>query len=100
MDKYYVGTEMKLKLGITCTGFDMDTDPWTATVKSKKGTVTCTKEEHSAKSGDDWFILVDTGVLGTGQYVLIIEIDVPDNDFDDGYRHEVYKRNLVNVEKV
>ena len=43
--------------------------------------------------------LIDTSYLGDGAYYLMVEIDVPDDDFDDGYRHEVLQmdRPLCNV---
>ena len=91
MDKYYVGTEFKCALTITSEGFDMDTDPWTATVTCGKKNITCSPSERAISDEQGWKILVDSQLLGTGPYYLTVEIDVPDTDFEDGYRNEVLR---------
>lgn len=102
MEKYYVGTELKFALTITSEGFDMDTDSWVAKVQCGKKIVTCSREDGAVVDDNQWYILVDSAVLGVGSYYLIVEIDVPDDDFDDGYRHEVLKtgRPICNVVKI
>lgn len=91
MDKYYVGTEFKCALTITSEGFNMDEDPWVATVTCGKNSITCKPSLGAISDEHGWKILVDSQVLGTGPYYLSVEIDVPDEDFADGYRHEVLK---------
>lgn len=93
MERYYVGTELKFALTIESEGFSMDDDQWIAKVICGKNEVKCCKLNNS-KRGDDgqWYILVDTSKLGSGQCYLVVEIDVPDFDFPDEYRHEVLKQ--------
>lgn len=95
--KYYVGTELKIAINIQCEGFSMDDNDWTCTVKRCNKSVVCNKNQNTAWDGETWYLLVDTSILGKGMYVLIVDIDVPDNDFDDNLRHETYRQELFNV---
>lgn len=99
-DKYFVGTELKLSFKITCDGFDMDNDDWTATVKKGNKKVVCDRENNSAHDENGWYLLVDSSILGSGRYDLIVDIDVIDPDFPDSLRHETYKQELFNVNAV
>lgn len=104
MKKYYIGTELKFALTITSSGFNMDSDPWIAVVTNGSNSIQYGRGKDNTVIDDNgqWYILVNTSELGSGQYYLIVEIDVPDDDFSDGYRHEVFKqeRPLCNVTKV
>lgn len=89
--KYYLGTEKKLAITISCQGFDMDRDPWKVTIVNGNNKIICTRTQNATKDiHDQWYLLIDTTQLGVGKPRAIIEIDVPDFDFDDEYRHEVY----------
>lgn len=94
---YYIGTELKLATTINCEGFDMDTDTWVATIRRGTNTITCSRGNNSVFSEGQWYILVDTLQLGAGTAYIIMEIDVPDDDFEDGFRHEVLKKKLCNI---
>ncbi len=91
MERYYVGTDLKFALTITSEGFNMDTDPWVATVRCGKKEVKCERANSVIDENGQWYILVDSSVLMAGTYILIVDIDVPDDDFKDGYRHETLK---------
>ena len=99
-DKYFVGTELKIAIDIDCQGFDMDNDDWTATVKKGSKSITCDKTHNSAHDENGWYLLVDSSVLGSGRYDIIVDIDVIDPDFPDQLRHETYKQELFNVNAV
>ena len=99
MAEIFVGTEVKVSIDVTAQGFDMSTDPWTATVRCGNQSTTYTKDTAINNDGE-WMICVDTASLGAGIYDIVMEIDVPDNDMNDGYRHEVCKKQLMNVLRV
>ena len=99
-NRYYVGTELKIAIGIQCEGFDMQTDAWTATVKRGDKSIVCDRNTNSAYDGENWYLLVDSSVLGKGMYVLVVDIDVPDTDFPDLLRHETYRQELFMVNGV
>lgn len=96
----YLGSEKKLAITITCQGFSMNTDPWKVTITNGSKQIVCDSEHNAVKDvHDQWYLLVDTDQLGIGKPKAIIEIDVPDTDFDDEYRHEVYVYQLEPIIK-
>lgn len=97
MEKYFVGTELKLAFEIECDGFDMDVDAWTCTVKKGSKSIVCDKDNNTAHDNDGWYLLIDSSQLGSGRYDLVVDIDVPDTDFPDLLRHETYKQELFTV---
>lgn len=99
-NRHYLGSEKKLAITINCRGFNMNTDPWQVTVVNGSKQIVCTRTQNSAVDGDNqWYLLIDTKKLGIGKPKAIIEIDVPDIDFDDEYRHEVYSYPLDPIVK-
>lgn len=103
MENKYVGTEFKYAITINSDGFDIDEDHWTATVICGKKKVVCQPDDGAIRGDDDkWYITFDTAELGAGAYYLVVEIDVPDDDFADHYRHEVIKlsKPILNIERV
>ncbi len=98
-DKTYLGTELKYKVTMTATGFDMDTDDWEVTIVRGATKRTFTKSE-CVQGQDGWFVCFDTKDFGAGNYYAIMTAFVPDADFDDGYRKEVKKFELLSVESV
>lgn len=94
---YFVGSELKVVIQITCEGFSMDNDPWEAIVRQGSKEIRCSRGSNSVFDGENWVLLIDTSILGKGRYSIVVDIDVPDADFDDGYRHETYKQLLMLV---
>ena len=45
------------------------------------------------ESGSDYVALVDTTLLGIGTYLLKLTVQIPDTDYQSGYRKEVVKIN-------
>ena len=93
-EEYFVGTELKMLANLKCEGFSMETDPWKVTVKRGSKEIVCTRGENTVFNGENWFCKIDTGLLGSGIYKVIGEVDVPDPDFENGYRHEVYVKEF------
>lgn len=104
MENKYVGTEFKYALTITSEGFMMGRDDWTATVICGKKKVVCQPDDGAfySSSEDKWYITFNSAELGAGAYYLVVEIDVPDDDFPDHLRHEVIKlsKPILNIERV
>ena len=100
-NEYFQGSELKFSFQIECEGFSMDNDPWSAVIRNGDKTIVCTSTENTVvDETGKWYLLVDTALLGTGNCTLVVEIDVPDSDFPDNYRHEVYKQNLLTIKRV
>ena len=49
---------------------------------------------------DTWYLCFSTNDLGAGDIIMVVYADVPDIDFDDVIRTEVYKCTLCHVENV
>ena len=54
MEKYFVGTELKIAFKVECDGFNMETDEWTATVKKGSKSIVCDKTNNTAHDVDGW----------------------------------------------
>lgn len=94
-ERHYLGSEKKLAITISCQGFDMGRDPWKVTIVNGGNKIICTRTDNAViDSNYQWYLLIDTSKLGVGKPKAIIEIDVPDPDFADNYRHEVYVKQL------
>ena len=97
-DSTFTGSQFKVLLEIESDGFNIDEDDWTCVVRNGKRTITADKTTNSKRHDDGkWFVLVDTDQLGSGQYEMIVDIDVPDTDFEGSMRHERYKINLIPI---
>lgn len=100
-ETYYQGTDLKFALTIEREGFNMDVDNWSVTVVSDNKSIVCNKIENTVIGEEgQWYLLLDTTLLNDGVCYLVIDIDVPDNDFPDGFRHEVYKQKLMTIKRV
>lgn len=96
-DNTFTGSQFKVALQIVSDGFNMDEDDWTCKVRNGVREVLRTKTQGCIRHDDGtWFVKIDTAELGSGRYELIVDIDVPDSDFN-GMRHETYKINLIPV---
>lgn len=94
------GSGYKYAIQMEADGFDMDADDWTVTVKKGKKTIEFTKENSTQDSEGQWYICVDSTLLGTGTFEIVYDAFVPDDDFPDGIRHEVIKQELIINQKI
>lgn len=93
----FVGTELKFKVDISSTGFNMDSDDWS--VKIVRGNKSREFFKADCIAGEDgWYVCFDTRDFGPGLYFAVITAHVPDSDFGDGIRTEVKKFKLIMVE--
>lgn len=95
----FVGTEVKFKVNITSSGFNMDNDDWSVTIRV--GSVSREFAKADCVHGEDgYYVCFDTTEFGVGTYYAIVRADVPDSDFPDGIRTEFTKVALVHVESL
>lgn len=94
----FYGGDYKYAVSMTAEGFDMNTDDWIITVTAgcKSVSFTPSTAAHDAETGE-WFICIDTDLLGLGQAYITFEAHVPDTDFPNGYRREreTYKLMVI-----
>ena len=96
MDQGFLDTEFKYLVDIAASGFSMADDDFN--IKLKRGNVVKVfQKDDLVRDGDDFYLCFDSAEFGKGSITAIITAYVPDSDFEDGFRTEVYKLELVNV---
>lgn len=93
----YIGTELKFILDITASGFSMVDDDFTVTLKRGSTQHTFSKNDLVRDGEDNFYVCFDSSEFGKGVIDAIVTAYVPDSDFDDGLRTEVYKFKLINI---
>lgn len=89
------GTGLKFAVTMTCEGFDMDEDDWNIKVRRGTKEIIFTRENSIQDENGQWYICVDTTLLGPGIIYIIFEALVPDTDFNGGVRKEIQKYELI-----
>lgn len=86
-----LGTEIKLNIhispidGVTIDDYDYTTEVYCTPLKN----IIVPKSETIRVDNENYIVRVDTNVIGVGKIVCRIVAQIPDGDFDDGYRTEV-----------
>ena len=95
----YTGTDLKFSIDIKSSGFSMDNDDFEVVLVNGRRKVTLAKDD--LVHGDDgWFLCFNSADLGAGDITMIVYAHVPDDDFDDGVRTEVYKDIICHIEGI
>ena len=87
-DNILKGTEVKYKVNLTATGFDMDSCDFFFTVYAGGRSLTILKSE-CIYDGENWYLCFDTSGLNPGLMTVATTAFIPDTDFQDGLRSEV-----------
>ena len=95
----WVGEGLKWAVTMECEGFDMDTDDWVITVTRGNKSVTFTPETSINRDGQ-WYICLNSSLLGPGEAYIIFEARVPDDDFEEGFRREIKRYKLVDLKSL
>lgn len=96
----YEGTDLKILVTLTATGFDMDDDDWRIGIKCRNKIVKIISKEEAIRKEDGWFITVKAEDLKPGTLEIVGYADIPDDDFESEIRREVGKEHLLEYEKV
>lgn len=100
MEGAFLGTELKFLINIEAGGFSMANDDFTVILRQGSKKKILEKSDLARDSEDNFYICFDSSEFGVGMIQAIVMAYVPDDDFPDGTRTEVYLMNLVNVKKV
>lgn len=96
LDKQLIGTQLPIPISIERTGFSMDTDTWSVRCMVGALSVRC----PVSKVGDTWVFLLDTSRLKAGLCLVVVEYQIPDENFTGGARRVVWKDELTYLEDV
>lgn len=99
-DKIFVGTELKFKIDIEAEGFSMVDDDFNIVVQKRNVKKVFNKADLRKDGEGNYYVCFDTAEFGPGTVSAVATAYVPDSDFEDGFRTEVYAMDLVNINKV
>jgi len=102
MKQLLLGTDVKFSVYIEADGFDMATDNFTIDIMCRNHLVKHYDKSDIVynESDDEWYLCIDTAGLCPAKYDAVVYVDIPDEDFGDGIRTEVYRETLMTVTKV
>lgn len=96
----YEGSDLKFALNIECEGFSMDEDDFHVVLVNGCKRLLISKEDMSRSEDGTWFLCFNSENIGHGTITMIVYANVPDDDFDDGERTEIYKTELCKIESL
>ncbi len=96
-ERTFVGTMLKYALTIEAEGFSMADDDFEVLLKRGPNSLLLKKDDLVVDEHGQYYVCFDSKPLGPGIVSAVITAKVPDDDFPDGVRDEVYKLELVNL---
>ena len=99
-ERAFVGTELKFLVEIEAGGFSMVDDDFTVTIKRGSKQHVFQKADLVKDNEDKFYVCFDSAEFGTGTIQAVVTAYVPDSDFPDGLRTEVYMMDLLTVNRV
>lgn len=75
-------------------------DDFTVTIKRGSKQKVFAKADLARDGEDNFYVCFDSAEFGTGVIQAIVTAYVPDTDFPDGLRTEVYMMDLLTVNRV
>lgn len=100
MEAVFLGTEIKFAVEVTCEGFDMETDDFTCLIMKGHNVVKEYPKSALIVEGDSYILCIDTNDIGTGNFDLAVNAQVPDGHFPDSYRTEIERVSLMTIKKL
>lgn len=86
----YLGTDLKYRLAIEAEGFSMVSDYFNVVITNGVNSIKITKDDCATDGQGNYYIMFNSSDLGPGVVKAIITAYVPDNDFPDSFREEVF----------
>ena len=77
----------------------MDEDEFEITLVNGKNRLELSKDDL-VKDNNTWYLCFDSTELGYGDVTMIVRAYVPDADFVDGVRKEVFETTLCQIDPV
>ena len=101
-ESVYKGTDLKFNVSIQSEGFSQKDDDWFLVLMKGRNEIQRFNKEDIIDTGieNEFILCVETADLAAGDYDIVVHALVPDNDFPDGIRDEVYKERLMTVKKL
>ena len=95
----YYGSDLKFLVEPSASGFLKARDEFEVTISRGNIERTWDKSELSVDVEGNYYVCFSTNDFGAGQYYITIVTHTPDDDFDDGFRDEIWQMPLLTVKK-
>lgn len=84
-----LGTELKINISMEpMDGYTLASTEWFCEFYAKRVKVKVSKEDAIKVDDNNYICTVDSRVVGRGELMAHIEVQIPDSDMDDGLRTE------------
>ena len=100
MERAFLGTELKFLIEIQAAGFSMADDDFTVTIKRGSKQHVFAKADLARDDEDNFYVCFDSAEFGSGVIQAVVTAYVPDTDFPDLLRTEVYMMDLLTINRV
>lgn len=102
-DTVFQFSDLKFLITINSEGFDIDRDDYRIVLKRGSKDEVQIDKSAIVVDGSNHYLCVtkeQLASLGTGDIYMVVYAEVPDSDFEDSMRSEVYKLLLCHIERV
>lgn len=96
MEEFYVGSDLKFKVDITASGFNIAEDDFTIVLVQGNRSKVLHRDDLVAGE-DGYYLTVNAEEFNEGIIKMIVSAEVPDDDFEDGSRREVECLELCKI---
>jgi hypothetical protein len=100
MESVILGTEVKFSIEVVAEGFNMGTDNFSVKIMKGHNVVKEFAKGDLVVSGGSYLLCLDTAEIGAGNFDAAITAEVPDGHFQDGFRTEIVRQQLLTVRKL
>lgn len=96
----YKGGDYKFSIDIKVSGFSMERDDFTIVLINGKKKLTLHKRDLVRSESGVWYICFSSDDIGAGDVTIVVYAHVPDDDFKDGIRTEIFKDNFCHIDNI
>ena len=96
----FIGEELKYLVQLTASGFSMADDDFKIEVSCGSQKKTYEKSDLIVDGQGKYYLAIDTSDFRKGDLYATVTAYVPDEDFDDGVRTEMFQQKLLTLKPV
>lgn len=101
MEPVIIGTEVKFAVNISAEGFSMEDDDFVISLLKGRNVVKEYSKTDLVLDFDGTYLLcIDTTEVGVGSFDIAVMAKIPDTHFEDGFRTEIERVELMTVKKL
>lgn len=97
---FYIGSDLKLRIDITATGFDQYGDDYTIDLYCDDELAKSFTQDDVRLSDGHFYLPIPADGLKPGMLRVVVTAFVPDTDFQGGIRKEIAVKRLKYLKKI